>query len=164
MGFTAIPSGDIWVQIGTTQTPTTGSSVSFTSIPAVKKLRLVIQNITTTANGSIDITLNNDASALYNYSYFYNTTTPQVRAITADTKIRTAQSAGSTGHVADYIIDYSSQSMPKVVTGWGGNNLQAVIQNVGNYNSTSIVNRLDVVTTNTFAAGNTGTIAIYGAY
>lgn len=164
MAFTAIPSGDVWVQIGSTQTPTSGTTVSFTSIPAVKKLRLVIQNITLTANGNLDMTFNNDATALYNWSYFWSATTPTPVAITADTKIRTGRGAGGSGHVADYIIDYSNQSMPKMLTGWGGNNLNALIQGVGNYNSTAIVNRLDVTTASTFAAGNTGTIAIYGAY
>jgi hypothetical protein len=35
----------------------------------------------------------------------------------------------------------------------------------GNYNSTTSINRIDIVSsTSTFAAGNTGTIAIYGAF
>jgi len=167
MAFTAIPSGDVWVQIGSTQTPTSGSAVTFSSIPAVKKLRLIISNVTLTASGALDLTLNNDTSALYNISYLWNngtTTLPVV--IVADTKVRTGRGSGTSSHVSDFIIDYTNQASPKLISGFGGNNgtNNSMVLSNNTYNSTAIITRLDITTATTFAAGNTGTIALYGAF
>lgn len=165
MAFTAIPSGDVWVQIGTTQTPTSGSSVSFTSIPAVKKLRVVVQSLTLTAAGYVDITLNNDTGSNYNYGYVtYNGTTASVIA-NNDTKMRVTRSSG-TSHIIELTIDYTNQAMPKLAQGYGtsGGSNASVYPASYNWNSTAVVNRIDFTTATTFAAGNTGTIAIYGAF
>lgn len=165
MAFTAIPSGDVWVQIGSTQTPTSGSSVSFTSIPAVKKLRVVVQSLTLTAAGYVDITLNNDTASNYNYGYLsYSGTTTTVIAGN-DTKMRVTRASG-TSHIIDLTIDYTNQAMPKLAQGYGtsGGSNAAVYPASYDWNSTAIVNRIDFTTATTFAAGNTGTIAIYGAF
>lgn len=166
MGYTAIPGGDIWLQIGTTQTPTSGSSVSFTSIPPVKKLRLVVQNVALTTAGSLDITLNNDTTSNYNQTQInYNGTSTSVGgAINA--AIDTTRAAGAAAHIQDFIVDYANQACPKLITGFGSNNGSnpANYGVVTTWNSTSSVNRVDFVTANTFNATNTGTIAIYGAF
>lgn len=166
MGYTAIPGGDIWLQIGTTQTPTSGSSVSFTNIPPVKKLRLIVQNVALTTAGSLDITINNDTSSIYNQSYLtYNGTTTTTIAIN-NTAIDTTRTAGAASHIQDFIVDYANQACPKLITGYGSNNGTNPTHYgiVANYNSTAVVSRIDFVTANTFNATNTGTIAIYGAF
>jgi len=166
MALATIPSGEVWVQIGTTQTPITGSSVSFTSIPAVKKLRLVVQNVSLTTAGSLDITINNDTSSIYNQTQInYNGTSTVVNG-TLNAAIDTTRAAGASAHIQDFIIDYANQACPKLITGFGSNNGSnpANYGIVTNYNSTTVVNRVDFVTANTFNATNTGTIAIYGAY
>lgn len=167
MAFTAIPSGDVWVQIGTTQTPTSGSSVSFTSIPAVKKIRLVVQQVALTASANLNITLNNDTSAIYNLGYtYYNGTSMTVVNNGAQNDFKTGRASGAGNHCCDYVIDYTNQAVPKLITGVAGNNgTNTNIANVvNNYNSTAVITRLDLTTTSTFNATNTGTIAIYGAF
>jgi hypothetical protein len=166
MALATIPSGEVWVQIGTTQTPTSGSSVSFTSIPAVKKLRLVVQNIALTTTGSLDITINNDTSSIYNQSYLNYNGTATVTAALNTVAIDTTRAGGASAHIQDFIIDYANQACPKLITGFGSNNGSNPNHYgiVANYNSTAVVNRVDFVTANTFNATNTGTIAIYGAY
>jgi hypothetical protein len=166
MALATIPSGDVWVQIGTTQTPTSGSSVSFTSIPAVKKLRLVVQNIALTTAGSLDITINNDTSSIYNQSYLNYNGTATLTAALNTVAIDTTRQAGASAHIQDFIIDYANQACPKLITGFGSNNGTSSNHYgiVANYNSTAVVNRVDFTTANTFNATNTGTIAIYGAY
>ena len=69
---------------------------------------------------------------------------------------------------ADWLIDYTNLTMPKAITqGYSranGTNL-SMGEQYGTYLSSSIINRLDLtLSTSTFSATNTGTIAIYGAY
>lgn len=167
MAFTAIPSGDVWVQIGSTQTPTSGAAVTFTSIPSVKKLRFIVSGVSLTVAGRIDVTLNNDTGSNYNVAYqTYNgtVTTPSVFNNTAFQMTRTG---GAASHVQDGIIDYCNQAAPKSLQAFGGNNGSnpVAFPISANWNSTAIVNRIDFTAVGTtFAAGNTGTIAIYGAF
>jgi hypothetical protein len=144
MGFTAIPGGDIWLQIGTTQTPTSGSSVSFTSIPPVK----------------------NDTSA--SYSYAWNGVVAQITASFSNLGEVRLGRAGGTNILADLELDYANQACPKLIQGMADNkaaNGDTMNQIWGNYNSTTSINRIDVISsTSTFSAANTGTIAIYGAF
>lgn len=166
MGFTAIPGGDVWLQIGTTQTPTSGSSVSFTSIPPVKKLRLVVQNVALTTAGTLDVTLNNDATSNYDQTQIiYNGTSTAVSSA-INSAIDTTRGAGASSHISDLIVDYANQACPKLITGFGSHNGSNPTHYgiVVGWNSTSSVNRVDFVTANTFNAANTGTIAIYGAF
>jgi len=166
MGYTAIPGGDIWLQIGTTQTPTSGSTVSFTSIPPVKKLRLIADRIALTAAGVLDITLNNDSGQTYSQTYQgYNGTQMFSQALQT-TFIDTARGSAASGLLIDYVIEYANQACPKSITGMSGSTTAGSnyypIQI--NYNSTAAINRVDFTTGSTFNATNTGTIAIYGAF
>jgi hypothetical protein len=166
MGFTAIPGGDIWLQIGTTQTPTSGSSVSFTSIPPVKKLRILVNSVTQTASSRLVLVLNNDTGAKYTYAW--NGVVAQITASSSNLgEIRLGR-AGGTNIICDIEFDYANQACPKLIQGMADNkaaNGDTMNQIWGNYNSTDSINRIDVVSsTSTFAAANTGTIAIYGAF
>lgn len=166
MGFTAIPAGDFWLQIGTTQTPTSGSAVTFTNIPPVKKLRLVVQNVALTSAGYLVVTLNNDATANYNQTQIiYSGTSTSVTA-TINSNIQPSRSAGAASHIQDFVVDYANQKCPKLVTGFGSNNgSNAAYYGISAaWNNTSAVNRIDFTAGNTFNATNTGTIAIYGAF
>jgi hypothetical protein len=166
MGFTAIPGGDIWLQIVTTQTPTSGSSVSFTSIPPVKKLRLCVQNVALTTAGVLDITFNNDSGTnYYQTTLIFNGTSTSIVA-GQNAFIDTTRAAGAGVHLQDFVVDYANQACPKLIEGFGSNNGSnaAYYGIVANYNSTTAINRVDFTTANTFNATNTGTIAIYGAF
>jgi hypothetical protein len=166
MGYTAIPGGDIWLQIGTTQTPTSGSAVTFTNIPAVKKLRLVVQNVSLTAAGYISVTLNNDATANYNQNQISDTSTTTRALGGILSNIQATRLAGASAHISDFIVDYANQACPKLITGFGSNNTAATAYYgiTTTWNSTATVNRVDFTTGSTFNATNTGTIAIYGAF
>lgn len=168
MGFTAIPSGDIWVQIGTTQTPTTGSSVSFTSIPAVKKLRLVVDNLQLTAAATPRVTLNNDTSTSYVNDWVYYDGTRYHGRVQKLAYWQIGTATDTVDIFADWLIDYANLTMPKAITqGYSRCNgtTLSIGEQYGTYQSTAVINRLDLtLSTSTFSATNTGTIAIYGAF
>jgi hypothetical protein len=167
MGFTAIPGGDVWLQIGTTQTPTSGSSVSFTSIPAVKKIRIVVDGVIQTASSAMYLTFNNDTSSIYSYGYVGGTSTIAF-SILRQANVRVGRAASSVAMFGDLTVDYANQLCPKLITGASdsrGANGDGLAAITGNYNSTATINRIDLVSnSSTFSAANTGTFAIYGAF
>jgi hypothetical protein len=167
MGFTAIPGGDIWLQIGTTQTPTSGSAVSFTNIPPVKKIRIIVDGVIQTASSRQNITFNNDTSAIYSFGYTGNVS--QISgSVLRDTKLLIGRTSSAVAMFADFIIDYANQACPKLITGSSdsrGANGDGYNSIFGSYNSTLAINRIDLISaTSTFSASNTGTFAIYGAF
>lgn len=167
MGFTAIPGGDTWLQIGTTQTPTSGSSVSFTNIPAVKKIRIIVDGVIQTGSSREYITFNNDTSAIYSFGYTGNVS--QIAgSILRQSYLSVGRASSAVAMYADFIIDYANQACPKLITGSSdskGANGDGYNSIFGNYNSTTAINRIDLISqTSTFSASNTGTFAIYGAF
>lgn len=166
MAINTIPGGDVWLQIGTTQTPVTGTSVSFTNIPPVKTIRILVNSVVQTASSRLVLVFNNDATAKYTYAW-----NGIVTAITASSsnlgEIRLGRSSGTT-ILADMEISYANQACPKLLSGMADNktaNGDTMNQIWGNYNSTDAINRIDIISsTSTFATANTGTIAIYGAF
>lgn len=166
MGIQTIPAadtgGETWVQIGTTQTPVTGTVVTFSSITPAKKIRIVSENVSLTAAGTLHITLNNDTSTSY---FNARVTTGYGMTVVSASRIDGAAGTGTT-FIQDLLIEYADQACPKTITGFntsGGASAQ-VFPLQATYNETASITRIDFTTTSTFNAANTGTIAIYGAY
>lgn len=165
MGIQSLPAasvGETWVQIGTTQTPITGSVVTFSSITPAKKIRIITENVSLTSASSLHITLNNDTSASYFNAEAKNAYT---MTVVSGVRINGAANTGTT-FIQDLLIEYADQACPKKITGFttsGGASAQ-VFPLQATYNETASITRIDFTTGNTFNVLNTGTIAIYGAY
>jgi len=169
MGYTAIPGGDVWLQIGSTQTPTSGSVVTFSSVPAVKALRLVVFSVDQTAASVLGVTLNNDTATNYWYGYIDGIAGASKTRSSSNTYLPIGSGSGTTFMFADFLINYANQKCPKLITGGaddkGTSTGRMMASLVANYNSTSTISRVDITSiSSTFSATNTGTIALYGAF
>jgi hypothetical protein len=169
MGVSVIPassaSTDTWVQIGTTQTPTSGTTVSFTSITAAKKIRIVVKSVVLTSSSTLRINFNGDSGTNY-FNAGYRTVGGVFNALVTNTAQLAPYAANGSTHIHDLLIDYASQVTPKFITGFGTSSATDSTYSIfeGTWNSTAVINQIDFTTSSTFNATNTGTIAIYGAY
>lgn len=146
MGATQIPADSPWVELGTAS-PTTGSTVSFTSIPEYKNYRIEWFGLTQSGSSNYAIRFNGDSSS--NYATF----APSVY-FSSGTYI-------GAFHSADQIqmdIEQANE-VSKRIFGFSGNTNQGIFQ--GMWNNQSKINQISVafVGTSTFTGG---TIKIFG--
>jgi hypothetical protein len=163
---TAGGGGETWTQIGTTQTPTSGSVVTFSSIPEYKKIRIICLAVRLTSSGTLAITLNNDATAKYANFRVEDSGSGGTGNFATLSMVRAFSDAGA-NYTNDLIVNYANVAMPKLVTGKGASVISGFAGTVSDlqvtYNSTATINRIDFTAENTFLGANTGTIALYGA-
>jgi hypothetical protein len=166
MAINTLPAQQIdnWVQLGTS-TPTSGTVVSFTSIPSdYRKLWVLTNSSLGSSSAILRITLNSITAAS---SYKWWGPTSQTSA-----GMRYGQDTG----ITNYPVSANSQQYSVVMTnktssmpfstfqGYGGAGGNASSYEFGWVNSlTSAITRVDI-TTDTSFTGNTGTITLYGTY
>lgn len=159
MGIAIYGGTDKWVELGS-NTPTSGSSVSFTSLTAYSKYRVVIWQTRLTNSSELTIRLNNDSGSNYfTAGIYYNTTVRYGGSIAS--RFLPFASSSATNNTA--VIDIDNLSTLTAISGFSNNDnlgAQGMIQ--GWWNGNAQIDRIDVNTLDTFSASNTGTIKIYG--
>lgn len=155
-------SSDSWVQIATS-TPTSGTVVSFTSIPTdYRKLWLVTAGpITLTASGQFGITINS-LNATNDYRYFSQISSGH--RFTDEPRIFSA--AAGTSFNYNITFDNPSGSLPFVKfqggiasSGSAGSTSEGWV-----VNATTAISRLDITSDTGDLTTNTGVFYLYGTY
>lgn len=153
-----------YVSIATTN-PTTGQSISFTSIPSTYKhlqVRWIARtSLSATTFAGVTIQFNGDTGSNYAYHRLYGANIAGTQAAYADsgatqTSAYVAGAAAANNLANEFavgiidILDYANTSKTKTVRGlWGGddntNGAYGTIHlDSGLWNSTSAINRLDI--------------------
>jgi hypothetical protein len=175
MGASTIPATNgapitSWVQLATSS-PTSGATVSFTSLSSYKQYRVVMSNVgVNTGNPTLSMTLNNTAS---NYSYalpFYNQASSLYQNVGINNSSSININAGTTfntsyyGFTSEIVIDFSNQSTPKSIRYSMASSTIATNSYVDAWaiwNNTATVDRIDFsLSSNSFASG---TITVFGS-
>ena len=173
MGSSTIPAPSAgapitsWVQLATSS-PTSGATVSFTSLSSYKQYRVVMSNVDVAAgNPTLNMTLNNTAS---NYSYafsFYDGTKMNNAGGYALSSINIQPGSNALtpryGFAAEILIDFANQATPKSIRYALGASAGYTSQSYANtwaiWNDTSTVNRIDfTLSSSSFVASSTFTV------
>jgi len=175
MGASTIPAASggapitSWVQLATSS-PTSGATVSFTSLASYKQYRVVMSGVDVAAgNPTLSMTLNNTAS---NYSYafsFYDTNNAKMINTGGNAVSSININPGSSlltaryGFSAEILIDFANQATPKSIRYALGASAGYVSQSYANtwaiWNDTSTVNRIDfTLSSSSFVAISTFTV------
>lgn len=168
MGFTQIPTPgqDFWIEIAST-TPTSGSSISFTSInPSFRKLLLSSDAITLTAADYGIVRFNSISST---NSYIVNNASGTGSSnIATDDAIYPTTTGTSTLLFSSIEIDNPQGNKPVFFRGILSQTEAGTSRRFewGYVPSlTASVTQIDLtLALTTFAAGNTGTVKLYGTY
>jgi hypothetical protein len=154
-------TGNPWQTIAT-NTPTSGTTVTFSSIAGYKTLMLAFNNVTTaSAAGYGKITFNGSGSnyvATYLTSYVNNSSS-------SNSYIPLDSAQTYNNKYAGYIIiNDVLNSIPKTITGISWDNYTSQAGNVtGVWNDTSVLTSITLTSTGTaFSGSNTGTVTLYG--
>ena len=153
MAISVLEAPDKWVEIATSS-PTSGSTVSFTSIPEYKDLMVQIFDVDTTGN-SLTARLNNDTGFNYGVARFVNNSFFGI-----NDNIQIA-SGGENVVVQLTILD--ANSGPKSIDAFSsssGGGITSANTYKAVWNDASVVNRIDIIV----ASGNftSGSIKLYG--
>lgn len=168
MGVSQIPAstatgGRNWVQLGTS-TPTTGSTVSFTSLATYNFYRVVTERVVTSGNESFLIRLNNDTSSKYATTQFYSgTLSSGVPALSGSPT--TALNCGyfSVQPIFSNIVIDNTSTLT-TATGFCTSTGNVYTNLDGMWSGNAQINRIDVlIGAATFSGSNTGTITVYGS-
>lgn len=155
MSISRFSSSRKWVELAT-NTPTTGNTVTFSSLAEYDKYRIVALSLGP-AGSAVTIRINNDTGNNYylatnetEWDYNKNNTT-------------NAFNITSTNLTCDLIVDSANDAVFKSITGWAaqpGNNTSAY-EVAAVWSNTATVDRFDFITTSTYSGG--GSVTIYGA-
>jgi hypothetical protein len=154
MGIAAFPpiGVETWTEVATAS-PTSGSSVTFSSLAATSKLRIVGFAVkSTSTSGAALLTINNDTSLSYAYGY-------DVTGSPANNDVQLPFDAN--GVSFDFTFVAANQPVYKQGSGYSA----GASDQRNNYNvtwaNTSVINRFDVtLSAGTFTAG---TIKVFAA-
>ena len=149
-----------WTEIASTS-PTSGSSISFTSIPSYKELVLRWNGIVlATAAGQISITFNNDTGTNYASTSLANNSTPVTRTMFSTTTAIIAGFFKTVDPVSGYLkIDGANDIFKEVLfinaNGTVDSDQQGRALGQGMWSEATTINRIDVtLSAGTFSSGN----------
>ena len=157
MGASQIPAASSgapitsWVQLATSS-PTSGATVSFTSLTSYKQYRVILSGINAAAGTpNLNMTLNNTASNYSSAVTFYNSS--QTRLENSGTNTTTSLlinppsnlNTASSVFAAEILIDYANQSTPKSIrySVGQGNQSNSYANAWAIWNNTATVDRID---------------------
>lgn len=149
-------SSDKWVEIATSS-PTSGTTVSFTSVPEYKDLAVFAYNINNGGSStSLTVRFNNDTGSNYSRNVLYDTgTTTEILSTAATTAVYGTRE-GTAPAAFQLIIEGANSPFKKIngaiydVTGFETN---------GAWHSANVINQVDVISSATYSAG---TIKLFG--
>ena len=171
MAINKLPSEqkDVWVQIATS-TPTSGATVSFTSIASNwRKLRLVNRNVDILlTSGAYLYVQCNSLTGATDYRWFAagSRGATSVFSFVDENGIYTYTGATKTKHNFDLYLTNPNYQFPIVTfNGVVGSDQEASNIASGFINGiTTSISTLSIATGGTFSASNTGTFTLYGTY
>ena len=142
---------ETWTEVATSS-PTSGSSVTLSSLPAASKLRIVGFNLTASSSAGLGLTINNDTTT--SYTYAYDTT-----GDTTNSEISLGVTATRFSFVLTF--DPANQAIYKNGIGFSANTSDTR----NNFNvlwaNTAVIDRFDLtLSAGTFTAG---TIKVFAA-
>lgn len=143
MAISKLGGAGKWVELATSS-PTSGSTVTFSSLPSYKDYRIEWFGLTNSGGQPFAVRFNNDNGT--NYAYW--------RSDQSDSAA-SAQIYGTSEQMQVDVLD--ADSISKTIQGWGGT--EGEIK--GFWNNQTAINRIDIIA----ASGATytaGTIKIYG--
>lgn len=149
-----------WVQLATVS-PTSGSSVSFTSLAEYRNYKLYYFDVDASSSVvGFTVTFNGDTGS--NYAYISTTDTAQSsNGVSSSIQVGSGAGAASTNHSGQLIVTGSNQ-LTKEINYWHATTSGAD-SNSGkaSWNSSSVVNRIDLILTGgvTFSSG---TVSVFG--
>lgn len=171
MGSSTIPAASAgapitsWVQLATSS-PTSGATVSFTSLSSYKQYRVILSGINAAAGTpNLNMTLNNTASNYSSAVSFYNTAQSRFQNDGSNSTTSLLINPPSTQNngltfSAEILIDYANQSTPKSIRyslGQGTSNSYANAWAI--WNNTATVDRIDfTLSSSSFIASSTFTV------
>ena len=153
-----VGSSNKWIEIASSS-PTSGTTVSFTSVPEYKDLYVLaygINNAGTTAQ--LTVRLNNDTGNNYsrNVLFFYSNTSRMEIANSSNSSSLYGTREVQAPAGFSMLIEGSNSPLKKITgvpyDGYG-------FETNGAWHSADVINRIDVISTATFSAG---TIKLFG--
>lgn len=142
MAITNLATSQKWVELATSS-PTSGTSVSFTSIPEYKNYRIQWFGLANSSTGNYQIRFNNDSATNYAFNNANGPTSNGTTYITIEPS-------------AVQLTISQANEISKTIEGFTGT--QGTVK--GFWNNQSTIDRIDVtLSTGTFTAG---TIKIFG--
>ena len=161
--FPAASSGDIWTLL-TSATPTSGAAVNFGSISGYRKLRVQWADIATGSSAQVAVRINNVSTTSYHLTYFAEALTGPVK--TSSSRVALSNANSTTRHVGFMEFPTANQSIVQTFgSGFGYNDGASPTRKEIEVLTTisGAITEINVITTSgDFAAGNTGTIYLYG--
>ena len=174
MGSSTIPAASAgapitsWVQLATSS-PTSGATVSFTSLSSYKQYRVVMSGVDVNTGGpNMTMTLNNTASNYSSAITYWNNNQSRIQndGYNSTTSVLinppSNQNTALFTFAAEILIDYANQSTPKSIRySLGQGNTNSYPNAWAIWNNTATVNRIDfTLSSNSFAAG---TFTVFGS-
>lgn len=159
MGISQIPTTagtDKWVEIASSS-PTSGSTVSFTSIPEYKDLRIQAFNVNLSGNSVVDLRFNNDSGTSYAWNIGYDeSNTYRFQESPGTTQIRLT--TGLRPLAFNCTIEGANEACKNVTT-W---NVMSTDSGQGNglWFSTATINQIDLIIGG--VTYSSGTIKLFG--
>ena len=149
MAISRLTAPSKWIELASSS-PTSGTVVSFTSIPEYRDYKFVVSNMDTAASGSYlyNINFNNDTGA--NYGYVFNNTS--ISSAGGDTKIKL--SAVRFDNYFDVLILGANQISKEIYINHYGFSIGTAM-----WDSQSTINRIDLTAPTTISSG---TVKVYG--
>lgn len=143
MAISKLGGAGKWVELATSS-PTSGSTVTFSSLPSYKDYRIEWFGLTNSIGQPFAVRFNNDSGS--NYAYWR---TDQ------NDSAATAQIYGSGSQIQITILD--ADSVSKTIQGFGGSDGEIY----GFWNNQTAIDRIDIIAASS-ATYTAGTIKIYG--
>lgn len=159
MAISTLAGGDKWTEIASSS-PTSGSTVSFTSIPEYKDLAVLAYNINNGGtNTALTIRFNDDSGSNYarNILWWHNVTGGGMKvtgSAIASSIYGTQESTQPTGF---QLLIENANSPLKTIRGIPYDNTG--FETNGSWQSSDAINRIDIISSATYSAG---TIKLYG--
>ena len=151
MAISTLKGSNKWVELATA-TSTSGSTVSFTSIPEYPEYLIQGFNVDASTQGP-DMRLNNDTGS--NYSWIRDTT--ELGLVTTSIQVAVG------GTDASFQVHIIGANGPvKQIDIWSGSTVgatKAANRIRGLWNDSSIINRIDFICTGTYSSGS---FKVYG--
>jgi hypothetical protein len=162
MGAIQIPQpSTIWVELGTSS-PTSGSSVSFTSLAEYRNYKLYYFDVDVSSSvANFTVTFNGDTAS--NYAYISTTDTQQSsNGVASSIQVGSGAGAQATNHSGTLIASGANQ-VTKDIAYWHASSSGAD-SNSGraSWNSASVINRIDLILTGSVTF-TSGTVKVYGS-
>jgi hypothetical protein len=162
MGAIQIPQpSTIWVELDTSS-PTSGSSVSFTSLAEYRNYKLYYFDVDASSSVvGFTVTFNGDTTS--NYAYISTIDAAQnSNGVDSSIKLGAGGGAQATNHSGTLTVLGANQ-VTKDITFWhAAANSQDSNSGRASWNSSSLINRIDLVLTGSVTFSS-GTVKVYGS-